>query len=93
LVTVFRVLAGVVALLYLILFVITLAAASKAEELARSMGSSAAVPLGAALLRILVEAVLAVSLLLAVAEFLRLGMALERNTRGRSGPGEERRSR
>jgi hypothetical protein len=92
-VKVFRVLAGVVALLYLILFFITLDAASKAEELARKMGSSATVPVGGALLRLVLEAVLAVSLLLAVAELLRLGMALERNTRGRTGAGEERRSR
>jgi hypothetical protein len=93
LVKLFRVLAGVAGLLYLILFFTTLDAASKAEVAARRIGSSVTVPVGAALVRIVLEAVLAVSLLLAVAEFLRLGVALERNTRGRTGFGEKRRSR
>lgn len=93
LVKVFRVLAGVVALLYLILLFLTLDAALKAEELARKMGSSTAAPVGAAVLRILLEAVFAVAVLLAVAEFLRLGMAVERNTRGQVPVGERRKLR
>jgi hypothetical protein len=86
LVTVFRVSAGIVALLYLILFFMTVDAASR-------VGMSVGVPVGIALVRVLLEAVLAVSLLLAVGEFLRLGMALERNTRSRSGFGEKRKPR
>jgi hypothetical protein len=91
LVRVFRVLAGIVGLLYLVLFFITVDAASKAEEIARKAGSPIGVPLGATLLRVILEAVLVVSLLLAAAELLRLGIALERNTRGRTGPEEKRR--
>jgi hypothetical protein len=87
----FRVLAGGVALLYLILFVLTWQAAREAEEVARGLGRTVGVPGGAALVRIIIEGVLATSLLLAVAEVLRLGMALERNTRGRAGHGEKRR--
>ena len=93
LVIVFRVLAVVVALLYTVLFTMTLQAASQAEEVARKLGRTVEVPVGAAVVRVVLEAVLVVSLLLAVAELLRLGMALERNTRGRSGLGEKRRPR
>jgi hypothetical protein len=83
LVIVFRVLAVVVALLYTVLFTMTLQAPSQAEEAARKLGRMVDVPVGAALVRVVLEAVLVVSLLLAVAELLRLGMALERNTRSR----------
>jgi hypothetical protein len=93
LVIVFRVLSGVVALLYLVLLIMTLEAANKAEEAARKLGRTVEAPVGAALVRIILEGVLVVSLLLAVAELLCMGIALERNTRGRIGPGEKRRPR
>ncbi len=87
LVTVFRVLAVIVGMLYMVLFGVTLAAVSQAEQTAVEVSGVAA------LVEIVLQAVLAVSALLAVAEFLRLGMAIERNTRGRSGPGKEARPR
>jgi hypothetical protein len=92
LVVVFRGLAAVVVLLYVVLFMMTLQAANKAEEVAKKLGSRVEVPGGAAWVRVILEAVVVVSLLLAVAELLRLGIALERNTRGRPGPGEKRRN-
>lgn len=90
LVIVFRVLAGIVSLLYVVLLMMTLDAATKAEEMANRLGHPVQVPIGSAFLRVLLEGVLVVALLLAVSEFLRLGMALERNTRGRA-RGEKRR--
>ena len=93
LVKVFRVLAVVVAILYLIVLVVLIRAASQAEEMARKVGRTVELPGVAAVLRILVEAILVVSLLLAVAEFLRLAMAVERNTRGGARPGRKRQLR
>jgi hypothetical protein len=72
LVTVFRVLAGISALVALILVFASTEAASKVG------GSGAVAALGAIL-----QGVVVVSVLLAVAEGLRLGIAIERNTRSR----------
>ena len=90
LVTVFRVLAVVIEVLYIVLFGMTLQAVSQAKEMAERMGVQVELSGGAALVRIAVEGVLVVAALLAVAELLRLGMAIERNTRGGAALGQER---
>lgn len=90
LVTAFRALAVVVGILYMVLFGMALEAVSQAEEMARRMGMQVEGSGGAALVSIVVQAILAVCALLAVAELLRLGVAIERNTRGGAALGQER---
>ena len=80
LVIVFRFLAALSAVLYVCLVVASANLASTME-----VGGTAAV------LRTIVQGILVVSIFLAVAEVLRLGIAIERNTRGRVQAGQTER--
>jgi hypothetical protein len=81
LIVAFRVMAGIVALLYFVLFRNVLEWGDRLRSMSRLVDVSA----GASAVHLIVEGIVVVALLLATAEFLRLGIALERNTRGRPG--------